>query len=150
MEECLEVDLGEWPSKSESDRYRNDSLLGKFEITNALLRLIEEPEGKGPLPSGVRPSGVRPGDAPSYLEEKKIEYQEPDTVKYSEIILRSNFRWLNSRIGYYLLELNHLEFYLGMHHIHVKSNHTFKCLDDYITKKLRYRDLMYFILKLLA
>ena len=68
MEECLEVDLGECPSKSESDRYRNDSLLGKFEITNALLRLIEEPEGKGPLPSGVRPSGVRPGDAPSYLE----------------------------------------------------------------------------------
>ena len=73
MEECLEVDLGECPSKSESDRYRNDSLLGKFEITNALLRLIEEPEGNGPLPSGVRPSGVRPGDAPSYLEEK-IEY----------------------------------------------------------------------------
>ena len=69
MEECLEVDLGECPSKSESDRYRNDSLLGKFEITNALLRLIEEPEGKGPLPSGVRPSGVRPGDAPSHLEE---------------------------------------------------------------------------------
>ena len=68
MEECLDVDLGECPSKSESDRYRNDSLLGKFEITNALLRLIEEPEGKGPLPSGVRPSGVRPGDAPSYLE----------------------------------------------------------------------------------
>ena len=71
MEECLEVDLGECPSKSESDRYRNDSLLGNFEITNALLRLIEEPEGNGPLPSpsGVRPSGVRPGDAPSYLEE---------------------------------------------------------------------------------
>ena len=73
MEECLEVDFGECPSKSESDRYRNDSLLGKFEITNALLRFIEEPEGNGPLPSGVRPSGVRPGDAPSYLEEK-IEY----------------------------------------------------------------------------
>jgi hypothetical protein len=68
MEECLEVDLGECPSKSESDRYRNDSLLGKFEITKALLRLTD-PAADGPLPSGVRPSGVRPGDAPSYLEE---------------------------------------------------------------------------------
>ena len=34
--------------------------------------------------------------------------------------------------------------------MHVKSNHTFKCLYEYLNKKLRYRDLIYFILKLLA
>ena len=34
--------------------------------------------------------------------------------------------------------------------IHVKSNHTFKCLYEYLNKKLRYRGLIYFILKLLS
>ena len=34
--------------------------------------------------------------------------------------------------------------------IHVKSNHTFKRLYEYLNKKLRYRDLIYFILKLFA
>ena len=43
-------------SKSESERYKNDSRLGKFDITKAVLKF-----------PGV-PSGVRPGDTPSYLK----------------------------------------------------------------------------------
>ena len=32
--------------------------------------------------------------------------------------------------------------------MHVKSNHTFRCLYEYLNKKLKYRDLIYFILNL--
>ena len=66
IDECLDVDFGEWVSKSESDLYKNDSRLGKLEITNALLKFTEPP-----LEEGWTPSGVRPGDAPSFLKFKE-------------------------------------------------------------------------------
>ena len=63
IEECLENDLGDWALKSESDLYRNDSLLEwcKLERSN--------PDPDGPL--GPRPSkGLRPGEDPSNLKWK--------------------------------------------------------------------------------
>lgn len=63
IDECLDVDFGECVSKSESDRYRKDSRLGKDEITSVLLRFTDPEE------DGAKPSGVRPGETPSYLKD---------------------------------------------------------------------------------